>query len=340
MKALVVGFGKMGMLHAATLRASGRFSQIAVSEPSAFIQGGLHKLAPHFLVFSDHHEALKAGPYAAAVVATPTHTHSAIIKDLVSRRTPVFVEKPLVSSLLEAQDLHELLSAKPNSDLPVMAGYCLRFVPSYVRARQAVRAGALGRILHANARMFSSDVERPHKGWRFERSKGGSGVLMDLGCHVVDLVRDLVGVPKSLRALKRSWYSEGIEDYAHAWLDYGAFTAVLEVSWSVPGIRKPTPEIEILGENGRLTATNHLFRLELTQKHGSYPAGLTEENPTDWQKPVPFDLAGPFYTEQMMEFADAVQHRRSYRNNMSENFDNHRILDAIARSAGSEVVLA
>jgi predicted dehydrogenase len=80
-------------------------------------------------------------------------------------------------------------------DVQVSVGFNYRNAPAVEKARELVRAGAIGRVTHARVRLFSDYAAHPDGAlsWRFERARGGNGVLGDLGAHGVDLVRYLLG---------------------------------------------------------------------------------------------------------------------------------------------------
>jgi len=81
-------------------------------------------------------------------------------------------------------------------------GFNYRNAPAVARARDLLLGGAIGRVTHARFRLLSDYAAHPFGAlsWRFERARGGSGVLGDLASHAVDLVRFLLGEVDSLVA--------------------------------------------------------------------------------------------------------------------------------------------
>ena len=75
-----------------------------------------------------------------------------------------------------------------------------RNAPAVSTARRLIAAGDLGSVTHARFRFFSDYAAHPDGAlsWRFERERGGSGVLGDLASHGVDLARYLLGDIDSL----------------------------------------------------------------------------------------------------------------------------------------------
>jgi len=340
MKALIIGFGKMGMLHAATLNYLGAFEEVIICDSSPFVREGLKNFNPGRKVYDDYRKALAGEPISLAVIAAPNHLHFPIFSDLMEKGIHTFVEKPFVTRLEEARAAGDLALKPRAKNAKTMIGYCLRFCPTYLVAKKMLEERILGTVFRFEARMYSSDVEASQTGWRFDKSEQGSGVLLDLGSHIVDLVRFLFGMPTRVAGNTESWYSKDVTDFFHAQFFYPEFTGTVEASWSMPNVRKPTPEISVIGENGTLRTTNDEVGVFLKSARGSQPSGFKKMDITELVRPVPFDLAGPYYTEQWVEFVEAVQKGTSYRNGIQESIRDHELLDLIRKSKGMPLEVA
>ena len=81
-------------------------------------------------------------------------------------------------------------------------GFNYRNAPAVAAARELIAAGELGTVTHARIRLFSDYAAHPEGAltWRYERERGGSGVLGDLASHGVDLARFLLGDIAALTA--------------------------------------------------------------------------------------------------------------------------------------------
>jgi predicted dehydrogenase len=104
----------------------------------------------------------------------------------------VLSEKPLGRTAAES---HEIWQAADAAAVIHMCGFNYRFVPAVRLARELVAAGEIGEI-HGFRAAYRQDwlagAESPY-GWRLDRQRAGSGALGDLGTHLVDLARFLVG---------------------------------------------------------------------------------------------------------------------------------------------------
>ncbi|MDX1663005.1 MAG: Gfo/Idh/MocA family oxidoreductase [Candidatus Promineifilaceae bacterium] len=120
----------------------------------------------------------------------------------------VFCEKPLARTAEEAK---EMLDAVEKADVKHMVAFNYRFIPAIRQAKELIDSGALGQIYHYRA-VYLQEWIMPHYGtpkiWRLDKEAAGSGALGDLGAHIIDLGRFLVGEPKSVSAMTRTFIKE------------------------------------------------------------------------------------------------------------------------------------
>lgn len=119
----------------------------------------------------------------------------------------VFCEKPLART---AQEAKSMLDAVRQAGVMHMVAYNYRFVPAIVQAKQLIASGALGRIFHYRAVYLQEWIIDPNfpKIWRLDKKLAGSGSLGDLGSHIIDLARFLVGEPKKVMGMTRTFIEE------------------------------------------------------------------------------------------------------------------------------------
>ena len=120
----------------------------------------------------------------------------------------VLCEKPLARTTEEAQ---EMLDAVTKAGVKHMAAFNYRFVPAIRQARNLIDSGALGQIYHFRA-VYEQEWVMAHydlpKIWRLDQKVAGSGALGDLGAHIIDLGRFLVGEMKSVSGITRTFIEE------------------------------------------------------------------------------------------------------------------------------------
>jgi predicted dehydrogenase len=119
----------------------------------------------------------------------------------------VLCEKPLGRSREEARSM---LDAAQAAGVKHMVAFNYRFVPAIRQAYELIQSGALGEIYHFRAVYLQEWIMDPAfpMVWRLQKKVAGSGALGDLGAHIIDLGRFLVGEPKSVMAMTRTFIKE------------------------------------------------------------------------------------------------------------------------------------
>jgi predicted dehydrogenase len=169
----------------------------------------------------------------------------------------VLCEKPLARSAAEARTM---LEAVTRAGVTHMVGFNYRFVPAVRLAHDLIHSGQLGTIHHFRARYLQdwlSDPRAPHT-WRLSRATAGSGALGDLGSHVIDLARFLIGEPTSVSAYLRTFTSDrpgGIVDVDDAFAATVEFSSgaigTIEASRVATGVKNGLV-FEVNGSGGSL----------------------------------------------------------------------------------------
>ncbi len=335
MRTLIVGFGKMGMLHAATVRMLPGGGDIVIAETSPLVRKGIAAIAPGTRVVADYAEALADPSLTHAVIATPTASHAPIFRRIAERVPRIFVEKPFAADRASAQAAADCLP--PGSRGGVRVGHCIRFSPLFLEAKRLLDAGAIGTIGHFDATMFSSDVLKPAKSWRFKGAAAGGGVLLDLGSHLVDMTRFFFGMPDELTGLTESLVSAGTEDRFESEWSYAGFSGRVEASWSKPDCRKASLQIRVQGSNGELFVSDDAVELRLASAAAGVAAGTTRRSITSLEHAVPFDLAGTVYAMQLEAWWNAPLQSSPAVNSLDESLADLGLLDAIRGSQGQKV---
>lgn len=126
-------------------------------------------------------------------ICAPNHLHEEIAVASLSRGKHVSCEKPLGRTLGEAQRI--ATAARLHPHLVTLVGFNNRFIPALAHAQQLISTGALGTIRHFRGTYLSdwaASTDVPLS-WRFSKALAGSGVLGDVGSHLVDTARFLLG---------------------------------------------------------------------------------------------------------------------------------------------------
>jgi scyllo-inositol 2-dehydrogenase (NADP+) len=177
------------------------------------------------------------------VVATPNLTHYPLAAAALEAGKHVVVDKPFATALAEADGLIALAAAKGRV---LTVFHNRRWDGDFLTACRLVESGALGRIV-----LFEAHWDRfrasPGPGWREDPAEG-SGLLWDLGPHLVDQALLLFGRPDGVSGEAVVQREGGrADDYFAVTLRYGAMRATLSASSLVA---EPRPRFSIHGTAG------------------------------------------------------------------------------------------
>jgi predicted dehydrogenase len=140
-------------------------------------------------------------------VCAPNFAHHEIILAALRAGKSVIVEKPLACTLIEAQEI-AAAAATSTGRLGMIFNY--RFVPALMLAKKMIADGTLGAIYHFDLNYLHSGYQNPNRplSWKLRRAQSGGGALVDLGSHIIDLARYLLGEFAEVSATTRTYVTE------------------------------------------------------------------------------------------------------------------------------------
>jgi len=327
----VIGFGKMGMLHASLANAIEGSQLAAVCEPNRTIRNGFETLGSNLPAFENYADMLDQVPLDAVFICTPPSSHIQIATECVRKGCHVFIEKPLCLTAEAAKPLVALLKQTGKVG---MVGYMMRFADTFSKAREIVRQGALGRVLACRGATKVSQNYKAGKGWRYSRKESGGGVLIAQGIHMVDLMCWMLGTPHSVNLRSSNHYSRTVEDFVQAlfsWKD--GIIGSLDSSWSVDGHRMMLTSLELTCENGTLAVDDDTVRLFLRKAAGEYKEGWTSMSKPELSKGVSADIGGTLYTKQDEAFLRAVRGQGKIESDVRSAWSVQHVIDCLYKSA-------
>jgi predicted dehydrogenase len=169
----------------------------------------------------------------------------------------VVCEKPLGRT---AGESHEIWRRVESAGVKHLCAFNYRFVPAVRLVREMLEAGDLGEIYHFRGRYLQEWIADPSfpMVWRLDRATAGSGALGDLGAHVIDLARYLVGEVASVMGLTRTFVEDrqgghvDVDDAVEAVVQFeNGAVGTIEASRFCPG-RKNGMAFEINGSKGSI----------------------------------------------------------------------------------------
>ncbi len=137
----------------------------------------------------------------------PNDTHAEPCIAAAEAGKHIICEKPLARS---AQEAKSMLDAVNKAGVKHACAYNYRFVPALRLAREMIERGELGQIYHFRAVYLQEWIMDPQfpMVWRLKKDIAGSGALGDLGAHIIDLARFLVGEPTAISGLTQTFIKE------------------------------------------------------------------------------------------------------------------------------------
>jgi predicted dehydrogenase/nucleoside-diphosphate-sugar epimerase len=195
---------------------------------------------------------LERGAVDVAHVLVPPAAHAAVARALLERGIGAFVEKPLVLSASEARELAELARAR-GAVLAVNHNAC--FHPTFVRLRERVQRGEIGRVEHVRA-LLSVPLRQLDSGdtshWMFRQARN---IVFEQAPHPLAQVAALAGRAREVHARVLSLRKLGTgQDFCDRWLIAArAERATVEIYLAF-GQSFSRNTLEVLGSDGALTA--------------------------------------------------------------------------------------
>jgi scyllo-inositol 2-dehydrogenase (NADP+) len=237
----LVGYGIGGsVFHAPLIQAEPRLRLHAVVTSRA---EQVRRDVPGARVVASAEALLEDPEVELVVVATPNAVHHRLAGVALAAGRHVVVDKPFVLTTAEADELIALAGVEGRL---LSVFHNRRWDGDFRTVRRCLEAGLLGEVSTFVSRF---DRFRPaaRGGWR-EQAQPGSGLLYDLGSHLIDQALQLFGLPETVMAdvgVQRA----GVEadDYVHLVLGYGRLRALLHAAMVV---RAPGPRFEVHGDRG------------------------------------------------------------------------------------------
>ena len=140
-------------------------------------------------------------------IVTPNDSHAEIAIAALKAGKHVICEKPLARTGAEAKTMYD---AAKTSGVIHMVAFNYRRTPAVALAKKYIDEGRIGKILNFRGTYlqdWSADPNGPLS-WRFQKKVAGSGTVGDIGTHVVDFARYLVGEISSVNAMVQTFIKE------------------------------------------------------------------------------------------------------------------------------------
>ncbi|MCG5216779.1 Gfo/Idh/MocA family protein [Streptosporangium soli] len=249
MRVGLLGLGRIGAFHAATLAGNPRVDELIVADADPEREREAVR----------RHGARTGEPFEAdaVVIATPTATHAELLTRACAAGVPAFCEKPVAGGVEETV---RVLEAAKQSGVLVHVGFQRRFDAGYAAARAALRAGELGELHRVH--LISADPAPPHPGY----IPASGGIFRDCHIHDFDILRWVTG--REVETVYATGANRGAAFFAEAG-DVDTSAALLTL----------TDGTLVTLQGSRYNGAGHDVRMELAGTLQTRAVGLDERVP-------------------------------------------------------------
>lgn len=202
----IIGSGMMGREHIQNLRLIPEAHLVALADPDAGSRAAAQALAGEKVAtYEDYGALLERDDIDVLVIATPNHTHTAVLADAFAAGKHILVEKPLCTTV---EDGRAVAAAAARHAALFWVAMEYRYMPPVARLIEEVRRGTIGRLRMLAIREHRFPFLHKVADWnRFARNTGGT--MVEKCCHFFDLMC-LIAADRPVRV-----YGSGGQDVNH-----------------------------------------------------------------------------------------------------------------------------
>jgi len=210
----MLGYGFMGKVHTLAYRSIPIYYDPAPLKVRLVGVATAHRdtvekavAAGYEFTTTDWRELLAREDIQIINCCTPNNLHREMLVEAIRAGKHIYCDKPLARTLAEAE---EIVAAARQGGKKYQMAFQYRFLPATLRAKQMIQEGFVGQVFHFRACYLHAgyvDPKRPMS-WRLDKEVSGGGVLLDLGSHIIDLVRHLLGEFAELCAMTETFIKE------------------------------------------------------------------------------------------------------------------------------------
>lgn len=231
MKFGVIGAGTIGQLRAQSIKTNPDTELLGVADPAvpnaerAVIGSGAKATA-------DWRAVLDLPGLEAVIVSSPIQFHEEAVIAALKAGKHVLCEKPLSNTV---ESCRRMLEAARASGRTLATGFNHRYYPSMKFLKQAVDDGRIGTVDHVRIFGGHDGLHNFRADWQYKAPVSGGGAMMDVGIHMTDLARFVLGDVAEVYGVSsnRIWQVPGSEDNALAiFKSPSGIAAVYHATWT------------------------------------------------------------------------------------------------------------
>jgi len=183
----LIGAGGIGRVRAQALRVTSGCRLAAVADLDRARAASVAAGSP---CFSGYRELLAVAEVDAVVLSTPPPSHEEIVLAALESGKHVLCEKPLAPTVAAAR---RMVDAARRAGRILTTGFNHRYFPAVKFLKQTLDSGRLGKLDHVRAFAGHEGLSQFSAPWMYDKEVIGGGALLDVGIHIIDLTRYLLG---------------------------------------------------------------------------------------------------------------------------------------------------
>ena len=233
----IIGLGYIGKIHLRHCFKIPNIKVLSVADVSTKALNSAKKTGVK-KIFNNYSDLLKDSEVEAVIIGLPTHLHLKCAEEAAEAGKAIFLEKPMARNVDEAK---EIISVAQRNSVKLMMGYPMRFNKQFGSVKEQIEKGLLGDVENAHATFISSGpffhraegyTPVPVPDWWFDRELTGGGVLVDLGSHIINLMRWYFGEITDIRSYLGYRFNMDFEDSAMCLAKFESGTVgLINVGW-------------------------------------------------------------------------------------------------------------
>jgi predicted dehydrogenase len=231
MKFAVIGAGTIGQLRAQSIKTNPDTELVAVADPTV-AQAERAVAGSSAKAVADWRAAIDAPGVEAVMVSSPIQFHEEAVVAAFRAGKHVLCEKPLANTVEACQ---RMLDASRAAKKTFATGFNHRYYPSMKFLKQVVDDGRIGTVDHVRIFGGHDGLHNFRADWQYKAPVSGGGAMMDVGIHMTDLARFVLGDVNEVYgvASNRIWSVPGSEDNALAiFKSPSGIPAVYHATWT------------------------------------------------------------------------------------------------------------
>lgn len=267
----IVGFGIAGQVfHAPFIHMlpGFRLKKLSTTNPKNIAIA--ETTYPEAEIVSDAQEIINDPAIELVVIGTPNTSHLPLAKAALLAGKHVLLEKPFT---ITSADADELIALAKKKNLILTVNQNRRFDGPYRTVKKIIESKLLGNLVEYEAHYDRFRPGLKAVAWR-EEDLPGSGILYDLGAHLIDQALDLFGLPLEVYADIRIQRPGGkVDDHFEVVLNYPHLKVTLKAGMLV---KEPGPNFVLLGDKGSY------IKYGIDGQETALKAGLTPATLANW----------------------------------------------------------